>query len=393
MNLGGSIYLGRRYLRRHRRKAVLLVSAITLSIFLPLAISLVVRAAEEHLRSRSAATPLLLGAPGSPLELVFNSVYFSRPGVDTIPVGAARRVGDDGLARIIPLYARYEARGFPIVGTTLDYFTFRGLRVARGRLFTRLGDCVLGAAAARSLSLGPGDSLVSTPEQVFDLAGVYPLKMRVTGVLAPSGTPDDQALIVDLKTAWIIEGIAHGHQDAATAGADTVLENQGDNIALNASVVEYTEITPENAASFHFHGDPGSFPVSGAIVIPRDAKAATILLGRFLGEDATARLVRPDDVMAELFATVFRIRDFVVAALASIGVMAALIAALVFLLSNRLRAREFESLANIGADPASVRLLVAFEALFVILASLGLAGLLVLTLHLTLPKLLPIFTS
>lgn len=393
MNLGGSIFLGSRYLRRHRRKAALLVSAITLSIFLPLAISLVVRAAESHLRSRSAATPLLLGAAGSPLELVFNGVYFSRPGVESIPVGEARTVGNDDLASVIPVYARFQARGFPIVGTTLDYAEFRDLRVARGRLFARLGDCVLGATVARSLSLGPGDSLVSSPEQVFDLAGVYPLKMRVAGVFAPTGTPDDHAVFVDLKTAWIIEGIAHGHQDATTADEGTVLETKGDNVALNASVVEYTEITPENAASFHFHGDTGDFPVSGAVVIPRDTKAATILLGRFLGEGKTAQLVRPDDVMEELFATVFRIRDFVVAALACVGVMAALIAALVFLLSNRLRAREFESLANIGADPASVRLLVAFEALFVILVSLALAGLLILVLHTAVPKLLPLFTS
>ena len=393
MNLNGAIYLGTRYLRHHRRKAALLISAITLSLFVPLAISLVVRAAEDHLRSRSATTPLLLGAPASPLELVFNAVYFSRPDVATLPVGEARNVGDDDLADIIPLYARYHARDYPIVGTTLDYFSFRHSTIAQGHLFTRLGDCVLGATVADRLDLGPGDPIVSTPEQVFDLAGVYPLKMRIAGVLAPTGTPDDNAVFVDLKTTWIIEGIAHGHQDAQQADDGTVLEKSGDNLALNASIVEYTEITPENAASFHFHGDTDDFPISGAIVRPNDSKSATILLGRFLGENKKVQLIRPDDVMEKLFATVFRIRDFVVAALAAVGLMAALIAILVFLLSNRLRAREFESLANIGADPISVRILILFEALFVILTSLALAGLLLLTLNWCLPKLLPIFTS
>ncbi len=393
MNLGGAIHLGTRYLRHQRRKAALLIAAITLSLTLPLAISLVVRAAEDHLRARSLATPLLLCAPGSPLELVFNAVYFSEPGVATLPVGEAHNAGRDGLAEIIPLYARYHARGFPIVGTTLDYFSFRGATIDRGRLFTRLGDCVLGASVARRLRLGPGDTIVSTPEQVFDLAGVYPLKMRIAGILAPTGSPDDNAVFVDLKTTWIIEGIAHGHQDARQAGDDTVLDKTGDNIALNAAIVEYTEITPENAASFHFHGDTADFPVSGAIVRPADSKSATILLGRFLGENKKAQLVRPDDVMEELFATVFRIRDFVVAALAAVGLMAALIATLVFLLSNRLRAREFESLANIGADAASVRILILFEALFVLLASLLLAAHLLLLLNLSLPKLLPLFTT
>ena len=50
MNFSGSVYIGWRYLRRHKRKAFLLTSAITLSLFLPLGISLVVREAENHLR-------------------------------------------------------------------------------------------------------------------------------------------------------------------------------------------------------------------------------------------------------------------------------------------------------------------------------------------------------
>jgi putative ABC transport system permease protein len=68
------------------------------------------------------------------------------------------------------------------VGTTLDYFDFRGLKVVEGRNLAVLGDCVLGARVAENLRLKPGDSLLSSPETLFDLAGVYPLKMKVVGV-------------------------------------------------------------------------------------------------------------------------------------------------------------------------------------------------------------------
>ncbi len=97
--------------------------------------------------------------------------------------------------------------------------------------------------------------------------------------------------------------------------------------------------------------------------------------------------------MTNLLATVFEVRNLVVAALAAVGLMAAGIAALVFLLSNRLRSREFESLAYIGADPGSVRALVAFEALFVGVVSLVLAGTLVLLLRLAVPYMLPLLTA
>ena len=389
------MFLGWRHVRRRKRVVGLLVAAITLSLFLPVAISIVVKEAEQHLRSRSVATPLLLGSPGSPLELVFNGVYFTEPGVDTIPVGRARALSADGYASVIPVYARYRARGFPIVGTSIDYFDYRGLHAADGRMFSRLGDCVLGARVARELGIGPGGSLISTPDQVFDLAGVYPLKMRVTGVLAPTGTADDRAVFADVATTWIIEGIAHGHDAAAeTDGDETVLRKGEDgNLALNASVREFTEVTADNIDSFHFHGDPETFPITAAIVRPRDQKAETILLGRYVGGRNDLQLVRPDDVMQSLFATVFQVRSLVIAALVAVGLTAVAITVLVFVLSNRLRAREFTSLAHIGADLGSVRALVAFEALFVGATSLLLTAVLILPLELVVPSLLELFVG
>ena len=62
-----------------------------------------------------------------------------------------------------------------IVATTLDYFDFRGLRRADGRQMATLGECVAGAAVASARGIEPGDHVISTPESVFDLAGVYPL--------------------------------------------------------------------------------------------------------------------------------------------------------------------------------------------------------------------------
>lgn len=398
MNLAGSLQLGWAYLRRQRTKTLLLVSALTLILALPASIRVLVRQAEAHLRSRAEITPLVVGAPGSALELVFNTLYFSQPDVVTITRREAEEVTSDGLATVIPLYARFTAREFPIVGTTLDYFRFRDFSLVDGVPMVRLGDCVIGSEVAAREGIGPGDSLVSSPEAVFDLAGVYPLKMRVTGVLAPSGTADDRAVFVDVRTAWVIEGRAHGHQDARELD-DSQLLPKGDReeepgFRLNASVVEYTEITDENVDSFHFHGDPGEFPLTGAIVVPRDDKGRTILLGRYQSvEQMGLQLAEPSAVMEELFETVFQIQRFVVTSLVLVGLAAISIALLVFLLSNRLRRREFASLGQIGADLATVRLLVAFEGLFVLGSSAALAAVLVTVLRGIAPSLVRYFTG
>ena len=86
---------------------------------------------------------------------------------------------------------------------------------------------MVGADAARVLDVGVGDNVISSPENVFDLAGVYPLKMPVVGVLARSHSPDDDAVFVDVKTAWVIEGLGHGHQDLAKTADDGVVLRRG----------------------------------------------------------------------------------------------------------------------------------------------------------------------
>lgn len=392
LNAAGILYLGWRYVRRRFGTVLLLIATVTLSLFLPLGVYLLINGAEQHLRERSRSTPMLFGTAGSPLELAFNGLYFSEPGIATVPVGDARALGRDGLATVIPIHARFSARGFRVVGTSLDYFAFRRLQAADGRLFSRLGDCVLGSVVARDLGLAPGDTITTTPEQVFDLAGVYPLRMRITGVLPSTGGADDRAVFVDVRTAWIVEGIAHGH-DEPEAGDDSVLSQEGNNTALNASVREFTEVTADNIASFHFHGDPATFPLTAAIVVPRDARSATRLLGRFVSDGLSTQLVRANEVMDQLFATVFQIRNFVIAALLSVGGMALLITCLVFVLSHRLREREFHSLASIGAEPSTLFGLKVFEAGLVVLTSLAVSGLLVLALGAALPTLLSLWTA
>ena len=165
--------------------------------------------------------------------------------------------------------------------------------------------------------------MISSPESVFDIAGVYPLKMRVVGVLEPTFTADDEAVFVDLKTAWIIQGLVHGHQDmAAPEAAPGVLAREGDTIVANASVVQYTEITPDNIDSFHFHGSVDDYPISAVIAVPHDQKSGTILMGRYEAPDEPMQILQPTTVIDELLGTIFTVQNFVVAGMLLVGLAA-----------------------------------------------------------------------
>ena len=371
------LYLAWRYLAYHRVKTVVLVSAVAIIVYLPVGLDIIVSQSAKELTARAQATPLLVGAKGSPLELVLNSLYFESDTPSPMPYAEADRVDQSDLARAIPLYIRFRAAKSPIVGTTLEYFQFRDMELAEGRLMAMMGECVLGFKAAETASVGLEGYVLSSPESVFDLAGVYPLKMKVVGILEPAGTPDDLAVFVDVKTTWVIEGLAHGHQDLnrpeAAAG---VLRKEGNKVIGNASIVEYNEITSNNVASFHFHGDPATFPITSAIVVPKNKKSSDLLRGRYLGAQEQVQIVTPAGVMDELLGTVFTVRGYVIVAVLIVGVATLATMVLVFVLSLQLRRREMETMKKIGGSKTRIRGLVAIEILGVLGSGVLVAGVL-----------------
>ncbi len=372
----GAFFLGWRYLRFHRFKSLVLLASVTLMMFLPTATRLLVADSTTALTARAQATPLLLGERGGELELTLNALYFHAEQPPALPYSALDDIEASGLADGIPLYTRFRARGAPIVGTSLDYFEFRNLQLAAGRMMGLLGEAVVGANVASEQGVGPGDHLVSSPETVFDLAGVYPLKMQVVGVLARSGSPDDDAVFVDVRTAWVIQGLGHGHEDLAGGGSNnSVLSRSEGTITANAALKQFNEITAENVRDFHFHGDTSGFPLSAVIIVPPDDKSATLLRGRYQNHESGYQVLVPGEVLDDLLETVFTIQNYIILGLMMLSLATVAVVTLVFLLSQQLRRGEFMTLKRMGASRGFVATLIASEIGFVLLGSLALTAL------------------
>jgi len=361
-----SFYIAWKYLLFSKARSATLVACITLIAVLPLALEIILDESEHQLVERAVHTPLLVGARGSALDLVMNSLYFADEVPELISLASADEITATDLAVTIPLYVRFQARGFQIVGTTLDYFDFRQLRLAEGTLFGMLGECVIGAAVASQLGLKAGDSLLSSPETVFDLAGVYPLKMRVAGVLAPTHSADDLAVLVDVKTARVIEGLAHGHEDVARSrDSSVIIERSESNVTANAKLMQYTEITATNIDSFHLHGNPASYPLTAVIALPRDDKAAAILRGRYQNMDTRYQIVPPADVIDTLMSNIFRIRNVLDAVILFVGLATLMALVLVFALSLRLRQREIDTIFKLGCSRMTIAQLLGAEVVII----------------------------
>jgi putative ABC transport system permease protein len=369
-----ALFLAFAYLRFHRGRSLVLVLVAALLIFVPVATRILTEAAERGLAARAEATALVLGRRGSAIDLTMAALYFTDDRPEPLPMREVDRVRDSGLATPIPLMTAFETGGHRIVGTTLDYFDLRDLDIGSGRGLALLGEAVVGADAAEALGVGPGDTLVSAPRTLFDLDGVYPLELTVVGVLAHARSPDDAAVFVDLRTAWVIAGLGHGHADAVGGGSESGAAGRSGQTTSGPEVAAYRRLTPDILDNLHFHGDMGDYPVTAAIVVPHDDRAATLLRGRYLAPDDPARLVRPATVVQGLIDRLFRIRAVLdaVAALVALAALAAI--ALALYLGWRLRADEIATAVKLGAARGTVLRLVASETALILCCATVLAA-------------------
>jgi putative ABC transport system permease protein len=358
-----SLWLAWLYLRRRRVVAGVMVAGVALALYLPLAAHWSADAFDEALGARAAATPMIVGARGSRFDLVLHGLYFRARNEGTVAHGEFTALRNARHGRVIPLHVQFTAGGQPVVGTSLDYFEFRELQMARGESMALLGDCVLGANAAHELNLSPGGKLKTDRKNIFDLAGDYPLQLNVTGVLSATGTADDEGVFVDVKTAWIIAGHGHGHDES---------ESNATNSPSAKLVKTHLEITLKNMGTFHFHDDTTALPLTAILVEPMDTKGAAMVLGRYQ-HSSQLQALKPPVVVNEMMGMVMRVRQFLDANYALVAGAMGMLLALIVALSRRLRALEMETLFLLGCSRGTQFALQAAELLIIFAAATALA--------------------
>lgn len=315
----------------YRRNKLLVIVTLAL-IAIAMAIGVAVIAQERALRQGSARAAddfdLLVGAPGSPTQLVLTSVYLrlqSIPLVDGQVLAKATRT--PGVRYAAPIAFGDNYLGHPIVGT-IAAFADRGgsLMPDAGRLFVRRGEALVGANVALPIGAkfrpehgAHHESHAAHDDDDHDEAAhshEHALEYTVVGRLPARHNVWDQAILVPVEDVWAIHGLPTGHD--------------GDGAAIGP---------PWDVAQL-----PG---VPAIALKPESVGAAYALRGTFRTPQSTALF--PAEVLNELYGTLGDVRDLMsLLALATqvLVVVAVLLALLVGFLA---RARQFAVLRAIGA--------------------------------------------
>ncbi len=386
--MSGALLLALRHARHHAFRTVLLILCVAAAAFVPMATRVLVTDFQSRLLARAAQTPILVGAPGNRFDLTITALYFRKTPVETLPLHEFHTLLEASTGTAIPLHARFTARGLPIVATTPEYFALRHLAPATGTLPLQLGDACLGAAAARRLGMSSPDAIggeiFSDTPQGYDLASAGAIRLRVAGVLAPSGTPDDDAIFTALETAWILEGRSHAHGDPARDIPDSLLLSKDPGgpggqggVSVSESLVEDNAVTDRNVRAFHLHGDERSLPLTAIIVVPDSPRSGSLLRARLSGarpsEATSPRAIVPAEVVEEILRHILRVQALINGLSVVLIALAFAVLGLVTTLSARIRVREFDTLTRIGASRFVVGAILGWEVMLVILAGVSIA--------------------
>ena len=348
---------------------------------MPVATQVLVQHFDQQLRARATATPLVAGTGGQALDLTLEALYFREGGLDPMRWKDFERIRSQGMGLAVPLHATHHTRGRSLLGTTPEYFERRGLAPATGTLPLMVGDVVIGARMARDLELSVGDELFSDPVALYDISKPASFRLLVSGILAERGERDDLAAFVDIKTAWVLDGLYHGHKAAPQIAAedpDLILGTEGDDrtgsMAISGALIEENVMDATTIDSFHFHGDQDELPLSSVLIWPGSHKDQTLLKAR-VNDWPGLQMVTPIDEIDELMVKVVRYKSLVDRLAVLLASSTGLLIALVLALSLRLREGELMTLDRIGCARGTVVQLVLLEILVVAAASLMIAAL------------------
>ncbi len=215
MNLG-TIALA--YARRSPATTLLNVALLSLGVAAIVLLLLLSRELDGRLRRDAQGIDLVVGAKGSPLQLVLAGVYHA-----DIPTGniALEQVdllrAEPLVAQVIPISLGDSYQGFRIVGTEPDFVAHYGATLAAGQLWNGPLEAVLGADVARQTALQVGAVFAGSHGLSAQGSAHAEQPYRVVGVLNATGTVIDQLIVTGLESVWKIHAGPHRANAGATA--------------------------------------------------------------------------------------------------------------------------------------------------------------------------------
>nr|WP_293832960.1 ABC transporter permease [uncultured Arsenicibacter sp.] len=176
---------------------------------------------DDQFKKNIKGIDMVLGAKGSPLQLILSSIYQIDAPVGNIPLDEAERLTRNPMIKTaIPLSMGDNYRSFRIVGTNKKYLDHFEATVGQGQLFREDMECVIGIRVAEATGLKIGDTFAGSHGLDAEGEEHADKKYKVTGILNPSNTVADQLILTNVSSIWAIHDHGHDEHEGEEAHAE-----------------------------------------------------------------------------------------------------------------------------------------------------------------------------
>jgi putative ABC transport system permease protein len=201
--------LSRHYIRQNLLNTFLNVLLLGLGIGVIVFLMLVQSQLEDKFRNDVKGIKMVVGAKGSPLQIILCAVYHIDNPTGNIPLAEVQKIVGNKrfVKKAIPLALGDNYKNYRIVGTDKTLSQHYGAKIAQGRLFEKVMEVCLGSKVAQETGLKIGDTFKSShglqQDEEMDFAHEEHV-FKVVGIFNPSFSVLDKLILTGVPSFWLV---------------------------------------------------------------------------------------------------------------------------------------------------------------------------------------------
>lgn len=283
---------------------------------------------QNKLENNAKGIDAVVGAKGSPLQLILSSVYHVDFPTGNIPLKAAEQLASNPMVKLtVPLALGDNFNGYRIVGTDKGFVKLYDLKLEKGDFWSKNFEATLGADVAKNLKLEVGDTFFGAHglEDKNDEHKEH--RYLVTGILKPMYNVTDQLVLTNLASIWKM----HQHEEVYPPLPET--------------------------------GNPMSEPEITSLLVQYKSPFSVILFPKYVNETTNLQAASPAIESTRLFSLIGVGLDTL--KWFALIIMAISVVSVFISLLNSLKNREYDLaiMRTLGATKSDIFLIILFEGI------------------------------
>ena len=310
---------------------------------------------EEKFSRNVAGIDMVIGAKGSPLQLILASIYQIDSPTGNISMEEANRLTRSPLVKsTIPLSMGDSYQGYRIVGSNEKYLAHFQAEFSTGKVFSKAMEIVVGSKVAKNLDLKVADTFSS--QHGFDKEGEThkEKQFKVVGILKTTNSVLDALMITPLESIWAVHDHDEHHEEETEKGINALKLLEEDSTEANGVHSHHEEP--------HHQDDPKEIT---SLLVKFRNPAMGMMMARSINQNSTLQTATPAIEINRLFALL----GVGVDALKWIALVIIIVSGLSVFVSlyNSLKERKYEMalMLSMGASRTKLFLLLLSEGLII----------------------------